>query len=1190
MPITYPERPARGIPSAVSELPLGAGVTQALAEPRQPDTYAYRSAYYPPPGPDDPRNDTITTVPAFPLPYAAPNQLDDYGREDETMRRAYLDLHKQEPSLRSAILGKVAAVASLDVAVIPEDEDSDADQRAAKFVRWAVENTLMGWDGLIKKVLEPGLLMGWSVTEIVLKGERDSRKWGGYWTLRDCKSKDTSLLKLRLDAYRNVAGIVSTIRGLAEYPLWKVILFSHNELFENPFGTSDLRSAYRASKLIDSAYQLWYTSLKNFSGPFLRGKYSQPITRSQLETALKAARAGGWITHHKDDDVEVLSLAAASSFDAFERKVDKLRQEIFLAVRGAYLPFLEGTAQDARGDTAINKMASNDVEFLLAKVIGRVLSFQLVPALVRPNFGNEAGLPRIVLGGVNWAETKTQLEVADQLLNRFEAPISKKWLYTVSQVPPPEDDGDILLPPRQVQAQEQQQAAQQPPPDAPPAAGEPADPQTPPDDAPSLSSPETADKVADFFASLPASVDADWAQAVFLSAFDESGHDLDAAIELARAALVDQPNPPATGEQFGWSAGSTKDGHTKAIGTGEQAGQTLYGKQAEDALQAQSRRSGGGSESESPQASSGGKLKQVAGQIKQKVSAANSQLDSALTSSVGKPYTALKSAVNMAHHGMMVVMEQSQKLAAQAARERGLPEEKVKKIAQTMAACDFAFSFAMSKGGLIVSGGNVAASFAAGMLPSASLGYLVYSTARNPKATLSAAKKLVSGQLKKAHSEQFGWTAGTTKDGNTKAVGTGEHAGETRYGDDAERALQGGQDKGGSESKPVTEEAKTSVIEGAIGKNKPLARQVSSRINRIHQAVRAGELSHDQAQDQLISVRSAAHSKAKSQVIGLFKQAEQEVVGKHGDTDIVRGLIAHKKSQINQLLSDLYDAIDERAMAVVNDDSKEDRVGKTADIDAAMGRIQAVIASIDSYVVKTKDPAEKARQFRDVIGLVKKLQAGKKVKPELIAATQQNDQFYRIQQRDDGWRIETPEGDQKGYHFQVGDDGTAQMYDSETGKPTSPREIDARWSSKKGHSKAFARAPGQGKQVVGPAGEIRPWDPKYPDFATDRRSVPADEFEPANLDRWVDAPHDSHVARFLLEADPKSILGKYVGAVLHVEFKQPTQQGMSFYQYFFGKDFERAREVYRKMRATVHPGEIVHSDLIEGQVRYEAYA
>jgi hypothetical protein len=77
----------------------------------------------------------------------------------------------------------------------------------------------------------------------------------------------------------------------------------------------------------------------------------------------------------------------------------------------------------------------------------------------------------------------------------------------------------------------------------------------------------------------------------------------------------------------------------------------------------------------------------------------------------------------------------------------------VERVGRVLAAADFALSFAASKGTTAATGGNAAAGFAAGMMPTASVAYLMYSTARDPLATLRAAKAYLKGDVTVSHGE-----------------------------------------------------------------------------------------------------------------------------------------------------------------------------------------------------------------------------------------------------------------------------------------------------------------------------------------------------------------------------------------------------------------------------------------------------
>ena len=379
-------------------------------------------------------------------PWRGPIDTDRDGNETPEMRLKYREVFRREPVVRSAVRGKANAVASLDFSVIPASK-SPLDGMVAEFVKYALDSSDHGAHGLVRNIVQPALIDGFSLCEKRLEVIR-SGKWKGKWGLKHARQLDTQHLRLQLDEFRNVLGVVNLLRGVQVYDPAKTILFTYSGMYSNPFGQSDLRACYRSVGLIEDAYKCWYVAIKRFGLPYMVGKVDKPTSRKMMEDVLKELIAGGYVVIGTEDQIELLNLASSAGFSEFESKVNKLREEIMLAIRGAYLPFLEGQGgTDAHGDTSIHKIASDADEYLLAKDVALAINQQLVPDLVYPNFGEEYDLPRVVLGGTNWAETKAQLEVGAMILTQFRQPISRAQLYEVAQWSPPEGDADAVQPP-----------------------------------------------------------------------------------------------------------------------------------------------------------------------------------------------------------------------------------------------------------------------------------------------------------------------------------------------------------------------------------------------------------------------------------------------------------------------------------------------------------------------------------------------------------------------------------------------------------------------------------------------------------------------------------------------------------------------------------------------------------------------
>jgi hypothetical protein len=389
---------------------------------------------------------------ATPQPYASPltNSADNMTGETWEMRLAYRKFALKEPSVKAALLTKCLAVAQLDLQVQPADKGDKRSRESARWIKWSIGHAAGGSPNLIWNMLFPGVMDGFSVTEKVLDTvPMTAPKYGGFWTLKAPKSKDTNGIRFRLDTFKNVIGVQSMVamQGGANFDPKDFLVFTHLKIFENPFGISDLRAANRAVNLIEAAIKLRAILLENFSGPFLVGKAPDTGTRQKMMVALQAARARGWIVVPEGADVQVLNLATSAP-DQFQNSIEDLRREVVTAIQGAYLQLLEGGIADGRGNTQVHKGIAELFQWWLAACVASVINDSLVPDLILPNYGESVGMPVVSLGGVNSA-------VVLQDLERFKSgqqlgiTLSKTQVCEVGGFESPEDDDDALPPPTQ---------------------------------------------------------------------------------------------------------------------------------------------------------------------------------------------------------------------------------------------------------------------------------------------------------------------------------------------------------------------------------------------------------------------------------------------------------------------------------------------------------------------------------------------------------------------------------------------------------------------------------------------------------------------------------------------------------------------------------------------------------------------
>lgn len=390
-------------------------------------------------------------------PFAGPLTIVRGNLTGETweMRKGYREWAIREPAAKAALLTKCFAVAQLDPQVEPADPDDANDKRAAEWLDYSVRTSKGGWSGLIYNILFPGLVDGFSVLE-KLFGHVDERSnhYAGFWTLTGTASIDTELVRFKLDTYRRITGLqaVNGVQNAYVLPPEDYIIYTHLKLFENPFGFSDLRAAVRACRLIEDAIRLRHILMTNYSGPFLKAQAGDPAARARLMDIMNDVRASGWVVVPEGTEIEVIDLATAN-LETFRAAVEDYRQEIVQAIQGAYLQLLEGGQNAERGNTQVHAGIAELFVWWLAVTVCEVINDQLTPDLIRPNFGNRVGFPRVTLGGIDESMVTAAMQ-------RFQAgqqlglALSKRQVRKVGGFEVPADEADTLAPPQAAQHQD----------------------------------------------------------------------------------------------------------------------------------------------------------------------------------------------------------------------------------------------------------------------------------------------------------------------------------------------------------------------------------------------------------------------------------------------------------------------------------------------------------------------------------------------------------------------------------------------------------------------------------------------------------------------------------------------------------------------------------------------------------------
>lgn len=378
--------------------------------------------------------------------------LDSYTEETPEIRRHY-PIMLRDPYVKSALFTKTLAVAALDPQVNPASQRR-VDRKASDFNHYILTRPKSSTRKIAFAVIIHGLLAGYSVTEL-LWHPIESGRYKGKIGLAGVKAKDIRYLTLEGDMYRNVTGVRDHRAGMVYSPS-NFLIWTNYPIYSSPIGMSDLRAAYRAFWLLDTAWRLRMIGLERFGLPVLKGSYTSADQQDQLEEQLPLLRSQSWITVPEGAQVEAMDLAARGTAE-FQQAINDLREEIVVGITGAVLQMLQGQVSDGRGSSEVHKSTSELYQWWIAAEVGDLLSEQLAPPLTAFNYRG-ADSPLVTLGAVNDDSMQGALAI-DSGLSQLGLELSKEELYRKygRQKPVKKDD---VLPPISQQQQQQQQPGQ----------------------------------------------------------------------------------------------------------------------------------------------------------------------------------------------------------------------------------------------------------------------------------------------------------------------------------------------------------------------------------------------------------------------------------------------------------------------------------------------------------------------------------------------------------------------------------------------------------------------------------------------------------------------------------------------------------------------------------------------------------
>lgn len=363
----------------------------------------------------------------------------------------------REPVVKAALMQKVTSLLSVPWSVKPASSDPDhVDQ--AKFILWNLKR-LQG--GFIRDVYEmcDALVAGYSIQEKVYDFIPDDINidYAGKVRLVSLKHKDPYYFGFAFDEFMNLLpdGVMMTQGAKGEnnvpLPSDKFFIFSFLKKYENLYGQSDLRAAYRAFWIKDTAWKLRSVYMERFSGNNLKGKYPRSSNKVQQEAnkqalldIFKAWQNETGVALPDDLEIEVMQVATSSDSE-YARAMADCNVDIAIGILGESLTLNEGRKTGARNMGEIHKEVVDLFIQFLDMILTADINEQIVRPLIDLNYYGVSDYPEFY-----WYPREDYDPVSfGDAVAKWQASgvdISKAWFYEKTRMPLPSGPEDLLKP------------------------------------------------------------------------------------------------------------------------------------------------------------------------------------------------------------------------------------------------------------------------------------------------------------------------------------------------------------------------------------------------------------------------------------------------------------------------------------------------------------------------------------------------------------------------------------------------------------------------------------------------------------------------------------------------------------------------------------------------------------------------
>lgn len=352
-----------------------------------------------------------------------------YNPDDLIGKRGYAiyDQMQRDSQVQACLTIKKLAVLSRGWEVHAASSDPH-DVEIADFVRFALESMRGSILDVLFNVLD-ALAKGFSVLELNYCMLEDE-PYRGCVGLASIKAKDPSTFAFDTDEYLNIKALTRSNSVSVTLPPDKFVLYSYMPRYESPYGTSDLRAAYKHYWSKDILMRFMNLYLEKYGSPTAKGSYKRGTTKASQEELLQVLdkiQQETAIVIPEDVQIELLEAQRGGEAGYLEA-IEFHDKQISRAILCQTLITDEGTRA---GSYALAKIHLDVLKMCLRKLKRdleeSVMSEQVIKRLVDYNF-KTSSYPKFSLGPLEDADVEQLSGVIEKLVSGQIIRPDEEWI------------------------------------------------------------------------------------------------------------------------------------------------------------------------------------------------------------------------------------------------------------------------------------------------------------------------------------------------------------------------------------------------------------------------------------------------------------------------------------------------------------------------------------------------------------------------------------------------------------------------------------------------------------------------------------------------------------------------------------------------------------------------------------------